>query len=338
MKLAVIALVRNEIDIIGVFLQHLDALFDHVLLMDHGSIDGTDLVMEQTCAGRPGWTMWRLDPVGYHQAAFGAFALQHMMRHTDADIALFLDADEFIDAPDRGTLETALAKLTDPDLVGTLRWRNVVPARLDTRAIGPEEAIWRAPDRSPLGKVVLTRDFCTRHGHEVHLAVGNHGVFYLPDRVVPGIQAGEILHLPIRSHAQLKTKVLAGVFSIMSHANRAPTQGGHWYDILWRIADGTLRDEDIIGIAARYGAPDGQSASPMSWATLQANGFTPTSLRVALGRPSATINAPLSVDVARLVATILRRFTIEDDANCALKLDGTRLRFVPSAIPAPSTP
>jgi len=42
MKLAVAALIRNEIDIIGTFLQHIDALFDHVVLMDHGSIDGTD--------------------------------------------------------------------------------------------------------------------------------------------------------------------------------------------------------------------------------------------------------------------------------------------------------
>jgi hypothetical protein len=41
-KLAVAALIRNESDIIGVFLQHLDALFDCAILMDHGSIDCTD--------------------------------------------------------------------------------------------------------------------------------------------------------------------------------------------------------------------------------------------------------------------------------------------------------
>jgi hypothetical protein len=30
LKLAVATLIRNEIDIVGSFLQHLDALFDHV--------------------------------------------------------------------------------------------------------------------------------------------------------------------------------------------------------------------------------------------------------------------------------------------------------------------
>ena len=77
MKLAVASLIRNEIDIIGGFLQHLDALFDYALLMDHGSIDGTDRAIAAACARRPGWDMWHVEPVGYHQTAFNGFALRH---------------------------------------------------------------------------------------------------------------------------------------------------------------------------------------------------------------------------------------------------------------------
>lgn len=275
MKLAVAALIRNEIDIVEAFLQHLDALFDYVLLMDHGSIDGTDRVMAQACVGRPGWTLWHLDPIGYHQSAFSRFALGHLMRGTDADIVMFLDADEFIAMPDRTTLEASFARLAGPDYIGRLLWRDVVPERLDTHAIRPNEAIWRAPATSNLGKVVITRLFYAAHGREAHLALGNHGLYYLPDVVVPSGIVGEILHLPIRSHPQLTAKVLAGMLSLMAQADRSPAQVvSHWQDILGRIADGTLRDDDLIGFAARYSAHGGQAAQPMSWAGLQAGGFT----------------------------------------------------------------
>jgi hypothetical protein len=341
LKLAVAALIRNEIDIVGSFLQHLDALFDHVLLMDHGSIDGTDRVMEQACAQRPGWTLWRLEPIGYHQAAFNIFALRHLMRHTDADVAMFLDADEFINVPDSASLQAALAGLTDPDRIGHMYWRNVVPDRLDTRTISPGETIWRAPNTSILGKVVIPRRFLVRHNQAVTLGIGNHGLYFDPQHMVPVDQVGEILHLPIRSHAQLRSKVLAGVFSIMAQADRLPAQSWHWFDILWRIADGTLRDEDVIGIAAQYSEQGRQGSQALSWAELQASGFIRTSLEVAFGRPPPTVTEPLPIDTMRLIATILRRFQIEDVRNCELALDGNRVRFVhrPASVdPVPIDP
>jgi hypothetical protein len=74
----------------------------------------------------------------------------------------------------------------------------------------------------------------------------------------------------------------------------------------------------------------------MTRAELQATGFTRTSLAVAFGRPSPVVTEPLSIDLARLIATILRRFHIEDVQNCELVLDGNQLRFAPR--PAPPIP
>ncbi len=331
MKLAVAALIRNEIDIIGAFLQHLAALFDHVLLMNHHSIDGTDRVMEAACARRPNWTMWQVEPTGYHQRAFCGVALRHLFTTTDADIVMFLDVDEFLDVPDRAALERAFSILTDPDAVGGMRWRYAVPDRLNERAIVPGEPLWRAPAIAALGKSVVPRIFYERHGREANLAIGNHGLYYGPDDVVPSIRCGEILHLPIRSHEQLKSKVLVGAFSVMSLATRSPLLCWHWYDILWRIAEGTLRDEDLIGIAAHYGEQDKQTNQPMSPADLQAAGYTRSALNVAFGEPLPPITGPLTVDPARVVATSLRHFQIEEEVNgTKLMLDGNRLCFIPS--------
>lgn len=336
MKLAVAALIRNEIDIIDPFLRHLDALFDDVLLMDHGSVDGTERVMQQACAGRPGWTFWHLDPVGYHQTAFSQFALGHLLRHTDVDIAMLLDADEFIDVPDRARLHAAFAILTDPDRIGLMHWCDIVPARFDQRMIQPGEPIWRPRAPSRIGKMVIPRIFWQKNGPAAYMGLGNHGLYYDATRVVPTVPVGQILHLPIRSHLQLRGKVLAGALAVMSVADRVPTQAWHWFDLLGRIADDRLRDEDLIGIAAGYSGQRGQVAPPLSWPALAGRGYTRATLDVPFGPPLRAIEAPPAADTARLVASILRRFTVEDPRAKRLVLDGNRLRFVSPAAPSAS--
>ena len=327
LKLAVASLIRNEIDIVGAYLQHLDALFDYAVLMDHHSIDGTDRVVAQACARRPGWALWHVEPVGFHQFAFSEFAMHHLFRHTDTDIVVFLDADEFLAVPDRAALEANLARLTDPDRIGRLRWRHLVPERLDTRAITPSETFWRAPNLAAVDKMVIPRIFHLRHGHELHVAPGNHYLTYDPQTRVPSDPIGEILHLPIRSHEQLKGKVLAAVFAVLQLATRAPRQSWHRFDILWRIADGALRDEDLIGIAAHYSEAGVQGTKRMSHSELAAGGYTRTTLDVAFGRPLPPVTEPLSIDPVRLVANILRQFQLEDTRTNTLLLDGDRLRF-----------
>jgi hypothetical protein len=328
-KLAVAALVRNEIDIIGAFLQHLDALFDYALVMDHGSIDGTDRAVAAACARRAGWTMWHIDAVGYHQSAFCGAALAHLMRNTDADVVMLLDADEFINVPDRASLVASFAGLTDPDGVGSLNWLNAVPARLDTRTISPREAIWLPVAARNLGKAAIPRVFFARHGDEARLGLGNHALYYEPDRVVPSVPVGQIVHLPIRSYSQIKSKVLAGVFAVMLQTPPQPLQCWHWYDILYRIGAGTLHDADVIGMAVHYGVKGSQTCTPVAWTDLPANGFYQARLEVAFGQALPIVAEQLSIDPTQLVASILRRFQPENLQTHRLALQGNRLGFVP---------
>jgi Glycosyl transferase family 2 len=331
LKLAVVTLVRNEIDIVGTFLSHLDALFDYAVLMDHGSIDGTERVLRDAVASRSGWLLWHIEGVGFHQAAYSAFAMDHLFRNTDADCVVLIDADEFVDVPDRASLEAALAGVAHPDRVGLLRWCKLVPNRCDTRAIRPWEEIWRAPDLGSLGKLVIPRAFHERHGDALVLSHGNHGVF-VNETLVPPDDVGVALHLPIRSHAQLIAKTLASVFAVMSQAARNPKQSWHRFDILRRIAEGPLHDEDLIGIAAQYS--ESTRPPPMTVAGLAANGYHRAPLQVAFGRSFASPAEPLPIDPARLVAIILCRLAVEDTSKARLVLDGDQLRLLPIESPA----
>ena len=125
--------------------------------------------------------------------------------------------------------------------------------------------------------------------------------------------------------------MLAAAFAVLQLVTRAPGQSWHRFDILWRIADGTLRDKDLIGIAAHYSEPGVQGTKPMSHAALAADGYSRTTLDVVLGQPLPPVAEPLSIDPVRLVATILRQFRPEDIRNDTLLLDDDRLRFASQA-------
>jgi hypothetical protein len=219
--------------------------------------------------------------------------------------------------------------MTDADRIGELVWRNGVPGRTDTRAISPGEPIWLSSVAASFGKVVIPRHFYLRHGREAHLGLGNHFIYYLPANRVPADRLGEILHLPVRSHTQLISKVLAGAFSVMAQVERRPAQCWHWYDILDRMSEGTLRDADLLGIAAHYSEHGVQTSTPVSWAELPQNGYALQALNVAFGRPLPPVDAPLAMDPVRLMASIVRRFQMEDLENADVVLEGNRLRFVP---------
>ncbi len=329
MKLAVAALVRNEIDIIGAFLQHLDALFDYALLMDHNSIDGTDRAIAAACARRAGWTMWHIDAMGYHQSAFSAIAVAHLMQNTDADVVMLLDADEFINVPDRASLVEAFSRLTDPDSVGSLGWLNAVPALLHTRTICAGDEIWLPATAGRLGKAAIPRRYWLQHAYEARLGLGNHALYYEPATVVPSVPVGQIVHLPIRSYTQIKSKVLAGVFAVMMQAPPQPLQCWHWYDILYRIGAGTLRDEDLVGMAVHYSVKDSQTSNPVTWAGLPGSGYAQARLNVAFGPAQPAVTDQLTIDPTQLVATILRRFQLENLQTHKLVLQGDRLSCVP---------
>ena len=79
-------------------------------------------------AARPGRT-WRVAVPGYHQALFCGFAARHLLR-AGADRVLFLDADEFVDLPDRAAIQASLARMEHPGDIGTWSWRDCIPDRL----------------------------------------------------------------------------------------------------------------------------------------------------------------------------------------------------------------
>lgn len=200
MRLAAYAQIRNEADIAAVFLRHLRALYDHVLLIDHGSSDGTSDVLIEACRVFPGWECWRCDIAGHHQGAFAKFAIDHLFATTDASIVMIHDADEFLAVADRDDLQQRLGVLDHPRTVGLLKWLNCVPGRFSPATdFDPAAGFWRPAHGSNVGKVVLSRRLMEETGGQAAPTMGNHDVEPMDGKPFEFRPVADLLHFPIRS-------------------------------------------------------------------------------------------------------------------------------------------
>lgn len=319
MKLAVVAILRNEGDIARAFLSHLAALFDYAVLMDHGSVDGTEALLAAACAVRPGWVRWRVEVPGHHQARFCAFAMRHLFAATDADMVVFLDADEFIDVQGRAALERALACIPQGRVAGRFTWVDCVPARLDAGEFRIGDAIWAHGADEPFPKIVVPRCFFEATGGALLPTSGAHTVFPGDGGDVAYHPVGALLHVPLRSLAQFRLKTVTGNLSVLARLDNGTQENSHWFEALRRMAGGDLSERDLLTLARRYGH------RPEKWGGVLADdGFVSRLLDVA----SAPLDLPAlpAADPWRVVAAVIRDWRAENGRDLALVLDGNVLR------------
>ena len=339
MRLAAIILVRNEIDILPAFLSHLAALFDIVLIMDHGSVDGTEKMGRHAAIGRPGWHVWHVAVPGIHQAAFSTFAMRHLFATTDADAVLFLDADEFLDVPNRASLEKSIASLRDPRSVGTFAWLNCVPDSIDAKSHHLDDMIWIAPKPSSHRKVLITRALFDATGGLACPTTGNHAVEPGDGRAITEQPLGHILHLPLRSVAQMERKILTGTLSALARSDRPSREFSHWLDAVGRMADGAVGEAELVGMAYNYGFPP-EPEAPRRIADLASFGFHRRTMQNVASMPIdlPDVTGPSNSNV--YLAAVLRDWRQMPSAGLDLVLDGDELRcsqtpMPPEALPEP---
>jgi hypothetical protein len=318
MKLGVIVLLRNEADIFPAFAQHLAALFDHALFLDHGSTDGTRAQIDAACAGRPGWRRWRIAIPSFHQSLFTTFALRHVFADTDADAVFLLDADEFIDVADRGALVALLAGAGDVRCVPCLAWRNVVPDPLHAVPLRIGDGVLAAPGLSVFTKVIVTRALYQATGGALKPLGGNHVID--PGDGVPltASVVGILLHVPLRSVAQMTRKTMVAALGHLGRSDRPAHEGSHRFAGLARIAARGLHEDDLRGWAAAYGEVD--DPAPCSAADLRRLGFSARVLDVA--HAGAPVRAEAGQSLEAALAGALLAWRPRASAGLRLVLDG----------------
>lgn len=219
--------VKDEADVIAQSVAWALEQFDHVLVADNGSTDGTVEIVEQL-----GVELVHDPEVGYYQSA-AMSALADVARVRGAQWVVCVDADEFWCA-DEGTVAERLAALPAEALIAQ--------APLFDHVATPGHALspWRRTAPAPLPKVAF------RAVPGLVVGQGNHSVSF-PDVRDPLTVTGalEVRHFAIRSPEQMIRKARNGAAAYAATDLPADV-GAHWRQ--W----GALSDEQLREVFATY--------------------------------------------------------------------------------------
>ncbi|HJR73400.1 MAG TPA: glycosyltransferase family 2 protein [Luteimonas sp.] len=259
MKAAAVSMVKNEGDIIELFVKINLRAFERLYIVDHDSSDGTPAILQKLMgAGHP-ITVVPFKGIQQSQAQIITRLVRDVAATGEYDFIVPLDADEFI-TPPRGWLELLHDSLGS-DRYGKLPWRTFVPVSGDYfGADAPLHANFRMRSQEPAQyhKVVIPN----RLAKACIIGPGNHALVGADGVELPF----ELLHAPVRSSDQLVQKAVIGSHTLSIKRDRLPNEGFHW-DMLAREvrANGyRLGDDDLLRFALAYAAGEGDPAAQVS--------------------------------------------------------------------------
>jgi SAM-dependent methyltransferase len=218
-----ITMVKNEQDIIEVFLRNNRPFFDAMIVMDNGSTDQTRKIIVACARELGGIFLIDTPTFDYAQSDYVTAALHYAQSAFFADYVCFLDADEFIGASNRDQFFAALSGIS-AGAASTHPWQTFLPdpdAPLDPKIDPVTRMTYRRRAENPqYSKVIL------RLGGSLIPALtirrGAHRVSSgrLRKIAVTPLRKLPFLHFPVRNTPQLLAK---GVLGWMANLANDPT-------------------------------------------------------------------------------------------------------------------
>jgi FkbM family methyltransferase len=259
MRIAGISIVKNECDIIEVFIRRNWLLLDFLFVVDNISEDSTMEILALLCKEQPS----RLK-------AISAFYLNHQQEqmmtsiiHTlavdgDFDILFPLDADEILRAPNRESLEKELLELP-LGTIGALESKTYVPTfDQNAKEVDPTRRICKRRKNEPLivHKVVIPSYLAATPGFRIEK--GNHNATIDKQTLTAEVlQKCWLAHFPVRSSEQIASKALLGEWALRGKATRTAFEGYHWQRLAQQLViDSHLTPSQLEQIGCDYAKLD----------------------------------------------------------------------------------
>ncbi|OGJ55566.1 hypothetical protein A3D88_00180 [Candidatus Peribacteria bacterium RIFCSPHIGHO2_02_FULL_52_16] len=252
MSLTTISWVRNEADIIEIFVRHHAAFAERMIIIVHRSEDNTREILEELKREGIPLDIRTDERIAHEQGeALSQLMLELAEEEPEAWI-LPLDADEFL-----GSMSSSPKELihTLPHTPHLFPWRTYVPTPEDPMEelhVLRRIAHRRKNEIIPYSKVF----FPASVGKTARLPLGSH---QLLDRVTSEpIQMKDteklfLAHFPIRSENQLRTKIIGGWLSHLANAKRKSGEIYQWENLFERAKDPRpITQEELHVIALRY--------------------------------------------------------------------------------------
>jgi hypothetical protein len=293
LKLSLVVMVRNEIDIIRLFLKHVDSLFDQVYIIDHRSIDGTTELIKQAVEQRPEWEYYFLN----HSAKVQQEVTNIIRKKAfldGADFVLVLDADEFIYVQDRFSLENRLKSLRDLDKVAYFTWINCIPEDISLSEISDQTSLFLPSEEAIFNKVVVPRS-CFIQDNGIFTSKGSHKAYWSDGSEIPGVKIGNIIHIPIRSREQAIRKAIISRIShlmVFDEAIFNNTSSYQYNFFLDQITKGNLTISELKHFTYIYDTPDYMFVS-----NDEVDAYWKNAIKTSLEQLSIAINFDFDVNI-----------------------------------------
>lgn len=252
-------LVRNEEDVIEASIRHNLRSLDAIAVVDHGSDDATpEILASLEREGLP-IEVRRDDSLELLQGPVTTEGLRRLFAD-GADLAIPIDADEFLRMPSRERFEQVVAS-ADPAHHLAMTWLTYLPS-LD----GGGDVVARlkharrmASERHGVYKVIVRRSLLDTPSAEV--LPGNHAVRPAPDarRLEHDLVSGDVValaHVPVRSVGQFTAKIAVGTLALKLAALPDKAVAFHWHEEFDGLLAGhPLTTERLTSIVANYSVP-----------------------------------------------------------------------------------
>ncbi len=242
MMLVLTLLCRDEADILESMLRfHLAQGVDRIIATDNGSVDGSLEVLQRF--ERRGQLTLLQEAEHTHDQAVWVTRMARLAAAMGADWVINSDADEFW-CPQRGSLKTTLAQLPDSIEGVQVERTNFIPPPREAgeqRPFYQYQTLRERVSHNSLGKP-LPPKLIHRGDPEIAVTDGNHNALRNGKAIRSIRDVGiEILHVPIRSYAQLERKIRQGAEALQRNQRVDPRTGDSWRKIYGKhLRRGTL--------------------------------------------------------------------------------------------------
>jgi glycosyltransferase involved in cell wall biosynthesis len=251
-RVAAISMVKNECDVIELFIKINARIFDHIFIVDHSSSDGTREIMEAMRRDGYPLTVGRYEMLDFNQAKVLTGLARDISARNAFDYIVPLDADEFIYCP-QGPLAETLRREISASGCGKMAWRTYVPINdryFQSQAPLYENFRMRKHEPKQFYKVVVTNELAK----SCKFFTGSNRV-ERDGQIVPAATLSCInQHVPIRGVEQLIIKAILGSHRLSIKMDRREGEGFQKDEMASRIrqCNYQLSNEDILDIASGY--------------------------------------------------------------------------------------
>lgn len=253
MKIAAVTMVKNESDIIELFIKINSDFFDHFFIIDHCSTDGTLSILDQLIYEGHPITCVKIENIAFNQSKIITDLVREVSISGDYSYVMPIDCDEFIETGKHEFFkDLLLEKKSEIDIV-YLPWKGFCPTSINY--FGTEAPLLnfkaRAKELHQYYKVILSSEF----SKECTVEAGNHDAFN--ENVLNCrrfLSPINLYHVPVRSPEQLIRKVILGAHAFSQNIDRVAGQGYHWDELATMIRNKNyqLTEGDLLDISIKY--------------------------------------------------------------------------------------